>query len=238
MNDVIKFLNNRKSVRVFTEQEILPKDKKQILNAAFQAPTAGNMMLYSIIDVTDQGVKDILAKTCDNQSFIAKAKLVLIFLADYKRFNDKFSQAVNGETVRSPQLGDFMLCCSDALIAAQNAVVAADSLGIGSCYIGDILEQAKTHIELFKLPKYTMPVGMLVFGYPTQQQQDRIKPVRFDEKFIVHENTYKELSDKELQAFMNDDSAEKLYRRKYISDFMQEMNDSTKELFEHFLGND
>lgn len=234
MNEVIKFLNSRKSVRVFEEKQISVEDKETILQAAFRAPTAGNMMLYSIIDVTKQETKDILAKTCDNQPFIAKAPLVLIFLADYKRFNDKFSQAVDGD-VRSPLLGDFMLCCSDALIAAQNAVIAAESLGIGSCYIGDILEQSKTHIELFNLPKYTMPVGMLVFGYPTKQQMERPNPGRFDKEFVLHTDVYKELNEEQLLRFMDNESAAKLYNRKYISDFMQEMNESTERLFDHFL---
>lgn len=236
MNETIKFLHSRKSVRVFTEQTISAGDKQQILNACFQAPTAGNMMLYSIIDVTSQEIKNTLAKTCDNQPFIAKAPLVLIFLADYKRFYDKFAQAQDCDQIRKPQLGDFMLCCSDALIAAQNAVVAAESLGIGSCYIGDVLEQSQTHIELFNLPSHTMPVGMLVFGYPTQQQKDRVKPVRFDHSFIVHENVYQTLSEDKLTQFMDNESASRLYHRKYISDFMEEMNDSTKNLFEHFLG--
>ena len=61
-----------------------------------------------------------------------------------------------------------MMACSDALIAAQNAVVAAESLGIGSCYIGDVLEQAEIHAELLDLPRHTLPVAMLCFGRPAQ----------------------------------------------------------------------
>ena len=69
-----------------------------------------------------------------------------------------------------------MLAVCDALIAAQNAVVAAESLGIGSCYIGDIMENAEVHQMTLQLPKYVFPVAMLVFGYPTDQQKKRKKP--------------------------------------------------------------
>ena len=81
MNQVIDVLLKRKSIRAYEQKTISPEIKTQILQATLRAPTAGNMMLYSIVDITDQAVKDRLAKTCDNQAFIAKAPLVWLFLA-------------------------------------------------------------------------------------------------------------------------------------------------------------
>ena len=78
-----------------------------------------------------------------------------------------------GEPLRKPQEGDLFLACCDALIAAQTAVVAAESLGIGSCYIGDIMENYEIHRELFGLPQYVFPICLLCFGYPTQGQMQR-----------------------------------------------------------------
>ena len=75
--------------------------------------------------------------------------------------------------MRKPQEGDLFLACSDALIAAQTAVVAAESLGIGSCYIGDIMENYEAHRDLFGLPQYVFPICLLCFGYPTQGQMQR-----------------------------------------------------------------
>ena len=69
-----------------------------------------------------------------------------------------------------------MLACCDALIAAQTAVIAAESLGIGSCYIGDIMENYEAHRDLFGLPQYVFPICLLCFGYPTQQQMQRPRP--------------------------------------------------------------
>ncbi len=72
--------------------------------------------------------------------------------------------------MRKPEEGDLFLACCDALIAAQTAVIAAESLGLGSCYIGDIMENYEVHRDLFKLPKYVFPICLVCFGYPTRQQ--------------------------------------------------------------------
>ena len=90
MNQTIELLLNRHSVRAYEEKDISPEDREQIIAATLRAATAGNMMLYSIIEISDQQIKDTLAITCDNQPFIAKAPLVLIFLADYQRWYDYF----------------------------------------------------------------------------------------------------------------------------------------------------
>ena len=90
MNETIQLLHSRKSMRVYEDRAIEPERKQAILEAAVQAPTAGNMTLYTIMDITDQAIKDRLAVTCDNQPFIATAPMVLVFCADYKRWYDLF----------------------------------------------------------------------------------------------------------------------------------------------------
>lgn len=165
-----------------------------------QAPTAGNQMLYTILQITDQNLKERLAETCDHQPFIAKAPLVLVFLADFQRWYDAFVFA--GCHPRLPAEGDLMLAVADACIAAQNSVVAAQSLGIGSCYIGDILEQVEIHRELLDLPDYVMPAAMVVYGYPTDQQQNRKKPERFAPAYIVQENRYHTFSASEHEKMV------------------------------------
>ena len=78
MNKTIQELTDRKSVRAFTEQPIDQETKKVIIQAAMEAPTAGNQQLYTILDITDQKLKERLAETCDHQPFIARAQMVLI----------------------------------------------------------------------------------------------------------------------------------------------------------------
>ena len=92
-----------------------------------------------------------------------------------------------------------MLAVTDTAIAAQNAVVAAESFGIGSCYIGDIMENCDTQRSLLHLPDYVFPAVMLVFGWPTQQQKDRVKPQRCAMEHIVHENGYRTMDGAELR---------------------------------------
>lgn len=241
MNDVIKQLHERKSVRVFTEREISTEARNSILNAAFQAPTAGNQQLYTILDITDEALKKRLSETCDNQPFIAEAKMVLIFCADCQKWYDAFADVHCSP--RKPGVGDLMLAVSDANIAAQNAVVAAHSLGIGSCYIGDIMENCEMHRDLLKLPDYVFPAAMLVFGYPTEQQQNRPKPERADMKHVVHENGYRHMDVKELRELFAKRCDSRPYEeymqafcnRKYNSDFSVEMTRSVQAYIEKFL---
>lgn len=242
MNPIIQSLFDRKSVRVFTDRPVTAEEKDLILRAAVQAPTAGNQQLYTIIDVTDQAVKNTLVKTCDNQPFIADAKLVLIFCADCRKWYDAFRFA--GCEPRDPGVGDLALAISDATIAAQNAVVAAKSLGIGSCYIGDIMENCEAHRELLHLPKYVFPCCMLVFGFPTEQQKNRPKPLRSPMDSIVHENRYHEMDGAELEAMLDirvasgntyDNWIHAFCKRKYNSEFSREMSRSVAEYLKDFL---
>ncbi len=240
MNQTIKELFERKSVRVFEDREISTEDKLLILEAATMAPTAGNQQLYTILDITDRKLKEELVKTCDGQSFIAEAKMVLVFCADCKKWYDGFKEA--GAEPRKPGVGDLLLGVSDANIAAQNAVTAAESLGIGSCYIGDVMENYEEQKALLNLPKYVFPAAMLVFGYPTQQQIERKKPERVDLKHIVHENTYRTMDAQELREMFGQKAGERTYEeymkafceRKYNSDFSKEMTRSVGEYVKDF----
>jgi len=241
MNEIIKDLHRRKSVRVFTEQEITKEQKEEILYAAMAAPTAGNQQLYTILDITDQELKEKLSITCDNQPFIAKAKMVLIFCADVQKWYDVFTEG--GCEPRKPGAGDLMLAVSDACIAAQNAVTAAQSMGIGSCYIGDIMERCEEHRELLGLPKYVFPAAMLVFGYPTKQQIERLKPKRCRLEDIVQENRYscrdkeqlRRMFEKECRTLPFEEWAKRFCQRKYNSDFSREMSRSVGVYLKDFM---
>ena len=241
MNETIRQLCTRKSVRVFEDRPIGEAEKAAILNAACQAPTAGNQQLYTILDITDQTIKEQLVKTCDNQPFIAQAKMVLIFCADCRKWYRAF--LASGCQPRDPGVGDLLLAVSDTNIAAQNAVVAAESLGIGSCYIGDIMENCKQQRHLLQLPPYVFPAAMLVFGYPTEQQKNRKKPERAAMAHIVHENGYRDMDDAELAEIFLPKAPEGMYEswmqafcnRKYNSDFSREMTRSVEEYLRDFM---
>lgn len=240
MNEILQALHKRKSVRVFMDEEISREDKESILTAALQAPSAGCQLLYTILDVTDQDKKVRLAELCDHQAFIARAKLALVFCADCRKWLSFYREA--GLEPREPGAGDLLLAVEDAVIAAQNAVVAAESLGIGSCYIGDVMENAEDMRELLELPEYVYPACMLVFGYPTEQQKQRKKPERFRLSDIVCENTYRDKDSEEIRAMFAgctgnqgyEEWMEAFWKRKYESDFSREMNRSMEIYLEDF----
>ena len=238
MNEVIRQLHERKSVRVYEDRAIEDEVKTAILEAAIQAPSAGNMALYTILDITDPEMKRKLSVSCDNQPFIATAPMVLIFCADYRRWYDVFCAHV--EEVRKPGMGDLFLAQADTLIAAQNAVVAAHSFGIGSCYIGDITENYEYHRELLGLPQYVVPAAMVCFGYPTQQQLSRPKPPRHAVSALVHENGYSMEKAAQMEQMLSlqqgkegDELADYIRRfckRKWNSEFSEEMSRSCTEM--------
>jgi FMN reductase (NADPH)/FMN reductase [NAD(P)H] len=256
MNQVMEVLMKRKSIRAYEEREVSAEVRAEILKATLRAPTAGNLMLYSILDITDQRVKDRLAVTCDDQPFIARAPMVWIFLADYQRWQDYFIASgveeictQRGIPMQKPAEADLFLACCDAMIAAQNAVIAAESFGLGSCYIGDIMEQYETHRDLLNLPQYVFPIGMVVFGYPTQQQKEREYTPRFNEKFIVFENQYRRLGGEEfdemfahLQSRLPKGKAmegitnvgQVSYLRKFSADFSVEMRRSVRAILKEW----
>ena len=258
MKLVIETILKRKSMRAYEKKEIAQEVREELLHATLRAPTAGNLMLYSIVEVTDQHIKDDLVVSCDNQPFIARAPLVWLFLADYQRWFDYFiASGVNqlceqqNTPMRKPEEGDLFLACCDALIAAQTAVIAAEALGLGSCYIGDIMEQYEIHKQIFDLPQYVFPICMLVFGYPTQQQKDRAHTTRFDEKFVVFENQYHRLDQAEYDEMfarhverlpkgkaMDDveNFGQFMYLQKFGADYSLEMRRSVREILKTWLG--
>ena len=238
--NTIKELIERKSIREFSDKKITEESKEFILYAAMNAPTAGNQQLYTILDITDQKLKEQLVDTCDHQPFIAKADMVLIFCADCKKWYDAFCDT--GCQPRNPGVGDLLLAVSDANIAAQNAVTAAWSMGIGSCYIGDIMENCEKQRELLHLPSYIFPAAMIVFGYPTEKQMLRQKPERAPLASIVSENYYPERTQVDREKLFSAEKKQnykewmqRFCKRKYQSDFSREMTRSVELYLQEYL---
>lgn len=259
-NETLALLGKRFSTRNFVqggEGAITGDEKSAILKAALRAPTAGNMLAYSIIDITDQHILERLAVLCDNQPFIATAPLALIFVADYQKWTDLFDatdcerhikegKTKNPHAHTAPGQGALMLAINDALIAAQNAVIAAESLGIGSCYIGDIMEQGPALAELLNLPTYTFPAALVVFGRAKKQ----VAPTSHFIEGAVMSNGYERCSGQQLEERVRAITQwapasrmspefptypEALFVRKHGSDFMAEMDASVQWWIDRWL---
>lgn len=260
MNQTIETILQRKSLRVYSEKAISEDEKALIIRCAMRAPTAGNMMLYSILEVADQTKKDRLVTTCDHQPFIAKAPLVLIFLADMQRWYDYYEHCdvrelcrKNGSEFDLPQEADLMLASCDALIAAQTAVLAAESMGIGSCYIGDIMENYEIHRDMFNLSSLVFPVTMLCFGHYRENGQNPAAIPRFPQEAIHFTDNYRRLGTEGLDAMFGERFGKQFKNEKYLknaenpgqhfylkktgSDFFSEMRRSVKAALNSWLDN-
>ena len=176
--------------------------------------------------------------------------MILIFLADHQRWFDYYqlngvAEYCNREGLQfeAPQESDLLLAIEDAMAAAQNAVIAAESLGIGSCYIGDIVENYEFHKELFDLPDYVVPISLVCLGY-YKEGHKRVHRKRFDQKYVVFEEKYRELSDEELKEMFAERAAgfvktptssaenfaQAFYRRKTGAAFSKEMKRSVRAM--------
>lgn len=258
MKSTLEIINKRMSLRRYKDEEIKKEELDKIIESAMRAPTAGNMMHYSIIVVKDKEKKSILSKTCDNQSFIADAPIVLVFLADFQRLYDYFEACDLKEYCKSknvnykkPNMASLFLASGDAFIAAQNAVIAAESMDIGSCYIGDIVENYEIKKELFNLTDYTIPIAMLTLGYYPENLK-RKKSNRFDKKYIVFDEVYSRLENNELKdmhqqredkfiknnKYDADNFGQYIYARKFNSEFFSEMERSLQHMVIDWLEKD
>ncbi|MBY9019584.1 MAG: nitroreductase family protein [Candidatus Lokiarchaeota archaeon] len=255
-NLTLDLIKNRRSIRAYNPKPLTQEETDTIIQGAMRAPTAGNLMMYSIIHVADQNLKDKLVKTCDNQPHIAKAPLVLLFLADMQRWWDYFElskveEKCNeiGKLYQTPQESDLLLACCDALIAAQNSVIAAEALGIGSCYIGDIMENYEIHREMFDLPKWVFPITLICFGYPKGDKNKIPLTSRFPQKFIQFTDKYSRLSKQDFEEMLKDERrpmmvkeaqnmGQQLYLGKIGADFSIEMRRSVKAALKEWLKKD
>lgn len=248
MNETLKTINNRVSLRWYDKKKISADHMDKIIESAINAPTAGNMVMYSIIHIQNKETMAKLALSCDDQPFIKGASDILIFVADFKKWNDYFKdEGMYKEGNRKIGKAEMILAFEDAMIASENAVIAGESLNIGSCYIGDILENYEYHKELLNLPEYTIPIGMLTFGYYPEDYK-RIKRKRFDKEFVVFKERYKELDKEEIKTmfklkedeFNSKESnkgkrfAEAFYNRKTNSDFMENFERSVDQWFKNW----
>ena len=201
--------------------------------------------------IKSQETKDKLSESCDHQPFIAKAPVLLLFVSDQKKWFDyyrlegckQFSEREPGLFWEAPNESDLMLSIEDTMIAAQNAVLMAESLGIGSCYIGDILENYEFHKELLDLPDYVVPISLVCLGY-YKEGHKRVHRKRFDQKYVVFEEKYRELSDEELKEMFAERAAgfvktptssaenfaQAFYRRKTGAAFSKEMKRSVRAM--------
>jgi nitroreductase len=189
IDTILKHRSIRKYKNTAIEEETLNK----ILLSATRAATTGNMQVYSIIVTKDIEKRKKLWEIHFKQNMVLEAPVILTFCADFNRFN-KWCIERNAEPGYDNFLS-FETALIDAFLAAQNASLAAEELGLGTCYLGTCLYQAEKLIDFFNCPKGVIPVATLVVGYPDENPElvDRL-PL----EGIVHYEKYKDYSPEDI----------------------------------------
>lgn len=188
MNQTIETILNHVSVRSFTNQPLTEEQIKQLVLSAQAASTASYQQAYSIIGVSDQELKEKLAKEAGNQPFIAEGGHFFVFCADLNRHKQIAEEMGIDITETIEGIDATFVGAIDASLAAQNMVIAAESMGLGVCYIGGVRDGILNISELLNIPDHVFPVYGLVVGYPKGERSE-LKP-RLPFQAIYHENRY------------------------------------------------
>ncbi|MCL7749615.1 oxygen-insensitive NADPH nitroreductase [Halalkalibacter alkaliphilus] len=187
MNSTIETILSHRSVRKFTNQALTKEQIDTIVHSAQMAATSNYIQAYSIIGVNDRNKKSKLAQLSGNQAYVLESGHFFVFCADLHRHQlvAEMEESVITESIESSE--KFIVAVVDTALAAQNATIAAESMGLGICYIGGIRNEIEGVSELLELPEYVIPLFGLTVGYPDEETS--IKP-RLPKEAVYHEDAY------------------------------------------------
>lgn len=187
-NKIIKSQLAHRTIREFTEEQVPADIFNLLMQIAQRTASSNGLQASSIIRITDSQLKAEIAEIC-NQEYVARVPELLIFVADQYR-NSQIVREQNHHESSFRGMDSFFSAYTDACITAQNVVTGAEALGLGTVYLGSILNEPQKICEILNLPELTFPVVGLGIGYPNQEPQ--LKP-RMDMDFRVFENSYQSL---------------------------------------------
>jgi len=193
-NAIIDCLMNHRSVRRFESKPLEPTKLELILRAGIRAATGGNLQTYSLVVVDDMDKKRALFGLSEDVELYVRASVWIIALVDQYRMKRWFD--LNDAPFYNDRIANVLISFWDAVIALQNIVVAAESLGLGTCYIGDVLSVDMQ--DVLGVPEYVFPAGLVCVGYPDESPP--LKP-RLPLEAVVHRNGYRVPTDDEIRAF-------------------------------------
>lgn len=187
--DIIELLKNHRTIRKYQSTVVEEALLNEILEAGCRASTTGNMQVYSIVVTRNEEMRKKLAPCHFNQPVALNAPVMLTFCADFNRFN-LWCRQRDAEPGYDNFLS-FMTAAIDALLVAQNVCVAAESRGLGICYLGTTLYTADKIIDVLQLPQGVVPVTTVTLGYPDENphQVDRLTL-----DGVIHRETYQNYS--------------------------------------------
>jgi len=158
--DILEAIKGRRSVRAFTDKPVPDEDIMTILDAARQAPSAGNLQPWEFIVVKDAEIKKGLAQAALDQASIEEVSVVIVVCADKSRSSSRYGSR-----------GSTLYCIQDTAAAIQNLHLAAHALGLGTCWVGAFNETEAR--KLLNAPLNVRPVAIIPVGYPAEKPKPR-----------------------------------------------------------------
>lgn len=185
----MKTLNERRSIRKYSDREVSNELLDRLLSEAERTPTMGNLQLYSVVVTRSKEMKKKLAPAHFNQPMIEGAPVVLTFCADFRRTS---LWAENRKAVPGyDNFLSFMNAATDALLYCQTFTNLAEEAGLGTCFLGTTVYMPKQIIDILKLPKLVMPIATITIGWPDENpaQSDRLPLASIVHSEIYHDYT-------------------------------------------------
>lgn len=193
MNPTIQLLMSHRSIRKFTDQKIPRNQLHELVRAGQCAATSSHVQAYSVIHVINPESRRKISELAGGQNYIVECSDFLVFCADMKRPTEAAERA-GAEVIRG-MTEQLLVASIDTALMAQNMAIAAESEGLGLCYIGGIRNNPAAISEILKLPEHVYPAFGMCLGYPNQNPE--VKP-RLPLETIFREDTYDDARDQEL----------------------------------------
>lgn len=188
MNAAIETMLQHRSVRAFTDQPLAPHTLELLIAAAQSASTSSNLQTWSVVAIEDPARKQRLSDLAGKQAFINSAPLFLVWIADLARMQtlgDKQDKPYGS----LDYLEMLMVASIDSALAAQNAAIAAESLGLGTVYIGAIRNNPEGVAQELGLPPRAFATFGMCVGHADMAQLSAIKP-RLPQASVLHREQY------------------------------------------------
>jgi FMN reductase (NADPH) len=195
-NPTLDLMHRHASVRHYRPDPVPHSLIETIISAAQCASTSSNLQMYSVIVVTDTGRREQFSDLCGNQAQIREAPVFLVWCADLARLNRVCE--LRGYSQVTVYVENFLAAAVDVALVAQNAALAAESMGLGICYIGYIRNIITETIELLELPRLTFPITGMTLGWPSKEPRPH---PRLPLRAILHKEKYDPNQDRELHQY-------------------------------------
>jgi FMN reductase (NADPH) len=208
----LDLIHQHASVRRYKPDPLPASVIEAVVAAGQRAASSSNVQAYSVVAVTDAAKRRRLAELCGNQKHVAEAPVFLAWCADLARLERVCALRGYAQVTRYTE--NFLIAAVDAALAAQNATLAAESLGLGACYIGSIRNDTQAVIELLALPRLVFPITGMTLGWP--EKDAAVKP-RLPLPAVLHWETYHSDQDAALQAYDQTMAATGIYEGRQVA---------------------